>query len=65
MLNTALFYRNQEKTRLSKHLKTVNRSYGGVLSHKAIREKILRAFLIEEQKIVKKVMREAEKKNRR
>merc|ERR1712137_1090534 len=33
---------NQEKTRLSKRLKTVNRSYGGVLSHKAVREKIVR-----------------------
>ena len=57
MLNTALFYRNQETTRLSKHLKTVNRSYGGVLSHKAVREKIVRAFLIEEQKIVMKVLK--------
>ena len=57
MLNAALFYRNQEKTRLSKHLKTVNRSYGGLLSHKAVREKIVRAFLIEEQKIVMKVLK--------
>merc|ERR1712172_265868 len=48
---------NQEKTRLSKRQKTVNRSYGGVLSHKAVREKIVRAFLIEEQKIVMKVLK--------
>ena len=31
------------------------RAYGGVLSHKAAREKILQAFLFEEQKIVMKV----------
>ena len=29
----------------------------GVLSHKAVREKIVRAFLIEEQKIVMKVLK--------
>ena len=29
----------------------------GVLSHKAVREKIVRAFLIEEQKIVAKVLK--------
>merc|ERR1719154_832871 len=38
---------NQEKTRLSRRQKTVYRAYGGVLSHKAVREKIVRAFLIE------------------
>ena len=32
------------------------RAYGGVLSHKAAREKKLQAFLIEEQKIVMKVL---------
>jgi len=48
---------NQEKTRLSRRQKTVFRAYGGVLSHKAVREKIVRAFLIEEQKIVMKVLK--------
>nr|AQS22817.1 60S ribosomal protein l34 [Pseudodiaptomus poplesia] len=48
---------NQEKMRMSKRLKTVSRAYGGVLSHSAVREKIIRAFLIEEQKIVMKVMK--------
>merc|ERR1711956_115480 len=48
---------NQEKTRLSRRQKTVYRAYGGVLSHKAVREKIVRAFLIEEQKIVMKVLK--------
>merc|ERR1739845_254495 len=53
---------NQEKTRLSKRQKTVDRAYGGVLSHKAVREKIVRAFLIEEQKIVMKVLKAQGKK---
>merc|ERR1712037_798233 len=48
---------NQEKHRMSRRQKTVFRAYGGVLSHKAVREKIVRAFLIEEQKIVMKVLK--------
>ena len=55
--------RNQEKTRLSRRQKTVFRAYGGVLSHKAVREKIVRAFLIEEQKIVMKVLKAQGKKD--
>lgn len=38
---------------MSKRQKTVRRTYGGVLCHKCVRERIVRAFLIEEQKIVK------------
>ena len=55
-------FSNQEKARLSKRQKTVERAYGGVLSHKAVREKIVRAFLIEEQKIVMKVLKAQGKK---
>ena len=45
-------------TRFSKcPLHKLIRAYGGVLSHKAVREKIVRAFLIEEQKIVMKVLK--------
>lgn len=40
---------------MSKRQKTVNRIYGGCLSHNVVRERIMRAFLVEEQKIVKKV----------
>ncbi|KAE8716092.1 60S ribosomal protein L34 [Hibiscus syriacus] len=36
---------------------TVNRPYGGVLSGSAVRERIIRACLVEEQKIVKKVLK--------
>ena len=41
--------------RMSKRQKSVNRIYGGCLSHGVVRERIVRAFLLEEQKIVKKV----------
>ncbi len=37
--------------------------FPGVLSHKAVREKIVRAFLIEEQKIVMKVLKAQGKKS--
>ncbi|KAI5073309.1 hypothetical protein GOP47_0011322 [Adiantum capillus-veneris] len=37
--------------------KTVNRAFGGALSGSAVRERIIRAFLVEEQKIVKKVLK--------
>ena len=41
--------------RMAKREKTVNRIYGGNLSHGVVRERIVRAFLLEERKIVKKV----------
>ena len=37
--------------------KTVNRAYGGCLAHDVVRDRIVRAFLVEEQKIVKKVLK--------
>ena len=46
-------YANVSKTR-----KTVSRAYGGCLSANSVKERIVRAFLIEEQKIVKKVVKE-------
>eukprot|EP00995_Heteronema_vittatum_P008893 NODE_4158_length_603_cov_3936.124549_g2995_i0.p1 GENE.NODE_4158_length_603_cov_3936.124549_g2995_i0~~NODE_4158_length_603_cov_3936.124549_g2995_i0.p1 ORF type:complete len:144 (-),score=30.75 NODE_4158_length_603_cov_3936.124549_g2995_i0:144-575(-) len=44
---------------------TVNRIYGGVLTHTLVRERITRAFLIEEQKIVKRVLRAQAAKRKR
>lgn len=41
--------------RVSRRYKTVHRAYGGHLAHSVVKERIVRAFLIEEQKIVKKV----------
>ncbi|PAA74749.1 hypothetical protein BOX15_Mlig032342g2 [Macrostomum lignano] len=49
--------RPMERCRMSKRLKTVNRAYGGSRCHKCVTERIVRAFLVEEQKIVQKVMR--------
>ena len=40
-----------------KRAKTVRRAYGGHLAHSVVRERIVRAFLVEEQKIVKKVLK--------
>ncbi|KAK9798119.1 hypothetical protein WJX73_000908 [Symbiochloris irregularis] len=50
--------------RLPKRHKTVNRVYGGHLSHAVVRERIIRAFLIEEQKIVKKVLKLQQQKEK-
>merc|ERR1712079_850436 len=50
--------RPADRKRLSLRHKKVFRAYGGVLSHKAVREKIVRAFLIEEQKLVNLLMRD-------
>jgi hypothetical protein len=43
--------------RVNKSKKTVHRAYGGHLAAGVVRERIVRAFLVEEQKIVKKVRR--------
>ena len=52
--------RPSERPRMSRRRKTVNRSYGGVLCHKCVRDRIVRSFLIEEQKIVNKVLKQRE-----
>ena len=49
--------RSFERSRICYRKKTVKRAYGGVLCHKCVKEKIVRAFLIEEQKIVVKVLK--------
>lgn len=45
-----------------KREKTVSRAYGGSRCHTCVKQRIVRAFLIEEQKIVKKVLAEKSKK---
>merc|ERR1711862_1065628 len=45
------------RTTMTKRLKTVSRTYGGSRCHKCVRDRIVRAFLIEEQKIVVKVLK--------
>ena len=49
--------RPMERRRMPKRLKTVTRTYGGSRCHTCVRERIIRAFLIEEQKIVMKVLK--------
>eukprot|EP00158_Paraphelidium_tribonemae_P000440 Partr_v1_DN22310_c0_g2_i1_m9406 putative Ribosomal protein len=49
--------RPREYSRLSKRQKSVTRAYGGSRCGTCVRTRIVRAFLIEEQKIVKKVMK--------
>ena len=42
---------------ISKPQKTVSRAYGGSRCARCVRERIVRAFLIEEQKIVVRVLK--------
>ncbi|CAN4086335.1 unnamed protein product [Withania somnifera] len=41
-----------KRSRLPRNRRTVNHTYGGVLSGGAVRERIIRAFSVEEKKIV-------------
>merc|ERR1712000_249242 len=50
--------RPHEYATISKADKTVRRAYGGSRCGNCVRDRIVRAFLIEEQKIVKKVLKE-------
>lgn len=49
--------RPREWSRMSKRHKTVNRAYGGSRCPRCVRDRVIRAFLIEEQKIVTKVVK--------
>jgi large subunit ribosomal protein L34e len=42
--------------RTNKRERTVSRCYGGSACHSCVRQRIVRAFLLEEQKAVKKVL---------
>lgn len=50
--------RPSEYKRISKRQKNVSRAYGGSRCATCVRQRIVRAFLIEEQKIVKKVLKQ-------
>jgi len=56
--------RPRQYATISRPKKTVQRAYGGSRCANCVKDRVVRAFLIEEQKIVKKVMKEAEKKKR-
>ena len=48
--------RPKEYRGLQRCKRTVSRAYGGCLSATAVRERIVRAFIVEEQKIVKRLL---------
>lgn len=50
--------RPREYAKISKPKKTVQRAYGGSRCSNCVKDRVVRAFLIEEQKIVKKVLKE-------
>ncbi|EGX48545.1 60S ribosomal protein L34 [Orbilia oligospora] len=56
--------RPREYSQVSKPTKTVSRAYGGSRCGNCVQDRIVRAFLIEEQKIVKKVLKEAAAKKK-
>ncbi|KAL9654068.1 hypothetical protein ABK040_011612 [Willaertia magna] len=49
--------RSAQWKNLPKSQRTITRAYGGVLNHDQVKEKIIRAFLMEEKKVVKQVMK--------
>eukprot|EP00033_Pygsuia_biforma_P000100 GCRY01000127.1.p1 GENE.GCRY01000127.1~~GCRY01000127.1.p1 ORF type:complete len:126 (+),score=15.48 GCRY01000127.1:45-380(+) len=53
--------RPREYSQVSKRSKTVSRAYGGSRCAACVRQRIMRAFLVEEQKIVKRVLKAAGK----
>merc|ERR1739838_382331 len=48
--------RPQNYRRIDKHFRRVNRAYGGVFDHSEVKNRIIRTFLTEEVKNVKKTM---------
>merc|ERR1712110_840648 len=48
--------RPQNYRRIHKHYRRVNRAYGGVYDHSEVKNRIIRTFLTEEVKDVKKTM---------
>lgn len=50
--------RPREYANVPRRDRSVNRAYGGTLCGAAVKDRIIRAFLIEEQKIVKRVVKE-------
>lgn len=57
--------RPREYAQVSRTHKTVQRAYGGSRCANCVKERITRAFLIEEQKIVKRVLKEQSEKEKR
>ena len=54
--------RNPQYAGLSKTQRRISRPYGGVLTPREVKDKIMRAFLIEEVKVVKEMVKQTSKK---
>ncbi len=50
--------RPKEYRTISKRQKVVSRAYGGNRCHTCVRDRVVRAFLVEERKIVKNVLKQ-------
>jgi len=50
--------RPREYSRINRKDRTISRAYGGVLTHSVVKDRIIRAFLSEEVKVIKKKMQE-------
>ncbi|KAA3672001.1 hypothetical protein P879_11583 [Paragonimus westermani] len=57
--------RPRQRSSMSKRLKTVNRAYGGTRCHKCVRNRVIRAFMMEEQKVLNQLVKEQRRKERR
>lgn len=57
--------RPKEYHSISRRQKTITRAYGGSRCGSCVRQRIIRAFLVEEQKIVKRVLSEQSKKEKK
>ena len=57
--------RPKQYKNIAKNKRTVSRAYGGSRCASCVRDRIVRAFLIEEQKIVKQVLMEKMKKSKK
>ncbi|SBT74739.1 60S ribosomal protein L34, putative [Plasmodium malariae] len=57
--------RPADNRRARKKNRTVSRAYGGSICAKCIRERIMRAFLFEEQKCVRQVLKEKKKQEKK
>lgn len=53
--------RPTEYKHLKKHERTVSRAYGGAVCAQCTKQRVLRAFIVEEHKIVRKVLIEKAK----
>lgn len=56
--------RPTEYARIAKNARTVSRAYGGSRCSTCTRERILRAFIVEEQKLVKQILQEKLKQSK-